>query len=435
ISGLPRLRLPSRNWMIFLSIVGAWTAAVTYDRLEKKRMRQKWCRLVEGLAKEPLPSNMMDRRVTIVLGGPPADGVMTAREHFHEYVKPVLVSAGLDWDVVEGRREGDIRAGLAERVRKRRKMAGEAGTQGEEELQEDTEVLLDDLRNRMGTREWDGIAGDVVIGRHAWKEYVRGLHEGWLGPVDDPKPAKVEEVPASGDEASPTSDTSSSETPDSDTTSAEPNKEEEKPEEKSKEQPKRKQPDPFISPVEYPSAVLSPSCPPILGPSTPVSFPHLLGFFNFPIRIYRFLNKRHLADDIGRQVAAAALGVYRPYETTTSEFTSDPASEFYPPPTSTLPLDISSEDGDGTGNPSTQRRLGIDGEQKAILEHEEAEWHKSARKRDEDEPGKERVWIDDMVLDPRIAARMQRFVLSVEDEQRAKQIAEALSRERWQKVW
>jgi hypothetical protein len=29
-----------------------------------------------------------------------------------------------------------------------------------------------------------GPKGDLVIGRHTWKEYIRGLHEGWLGPLD-----------------------------------------------------------------------------------------------------------------------------------------------------------------------------------------------------------------------------------------------------------
>lgn len=464
IPGLPHFRLPSRNWLIFFSIVGAWTAAVTYDRMERKRMRQKWCRLVEGLAKEPLPAHVMDRKLTVVLGAPPADGLMLAREHFHEYVKPVLVSAGLDWDVVEGRREGDIRAGLAERIRKRRKITGEGGTEGEEEVLQDTEVVLEALRQRMGVTSWDGTAGDVVIGRHAWKEYVRGLHEGWLGPVEDPNAKESEKalpeslseqaktVPASvtavsdgsecdplilqqsDDDASPASN-NATETTDPNTQPEESEKKEEP--EESKEKLKRKQPPPFLSPAEYSIATLSPTCPPILGPSTPIPYPHILGFFNFPIRIYRFLNKRHLADDIGRQVAAAAIGIYRPYESDPSptEFSPDAPGEFYPPPTSTLQPDTSSEDQSEAGQSQPQRPLGIPGEQQSILAREESEWHKSVRKRDADAPGMERVWLDDVVLDPRIAARMQRFELTAEDDQRAQRLGEELRRERWRKVW
>ena len=58
-------------------------------------------------------------------------------------------------------------------------------------------------------------------------------------------------------------------------------------------------------------------------------------------------------------------------------------------------------------------------EQQQLLAHEEPDWHKSARKREEGET-KERVWLDEMVLDPRIAGRMRRFALDAEVEERAK---------------
>ncbi|KAK3044332.1 hypothetical protein LTS18_001561, partial [Coniosporium uncinatum] len=163
--GLPRIRkwIPGRNWLIFFGIVGSWTGAWYYDRWEKKRVQKKWCRLVEHMAQETLPVNGLQRRVTIILSAPPADGLMFAREHFHEYVKPVLVSSGLDWDVVEGRKEGDVRAGLAEDIRKKRKLNGETSVTGVDE--QDPEIMVQEARERNGVKEWEGIQGNIVIGR------------------------------------------------------------------------------------------------------------------------------------------------------------------------------------------------------------------------------------------------------------------------------
>ena len=79
------------------------------------------------------------------------------------------------------------------------------------------------------------------------------------------------------------------------------------------------------------------------------------------------------------------------------------------------------------------------------MEAAESEWHKSVHKRDEDENVKEREWLDDIVLDQRIASRMQRATLSPEDEARSQRIAEKqeyiLGEERpapvpfWKRMW
>ncbi|KAH7080260.1 mitochondrial import inner membrane translocase subunit Tim54 [Paraphoma chrysanthemicola] len=407
--GLPnfRFKLPSRNWMIFLSITGSWTAAVMYDRREKKRVQRKWAKVVEHIAQEPIDTHQLSRRVTVYVSAPPADGLVPARDHFHEYVKPILVAAALDWDAIEGRREGDVRAGLAERIRKLRKKKGEPST---EPLEEGVEESLEGLRQRAGVTEWQGVAGDIVIGRHTWKEYVRGLHEGWLGPLDpptlpaEPTPldfpvAQIEEstsTPASTGAPSSepivvhaTDDASPQALPDTPLPA-----EGEKPKEEETKPTKKKQPPPFIKPSEYENATLSPNCPQALGPVAVVPFPHLLGFFNFPIRMYRFLNRRQAADDIGRQTAAAVLGAYRPFET---------AGE-----TANL-------EGDDGGSSAQW-------EQQRLLAYEEANFHKTARDRSKDEEGKERVWLDDMVLDARIAERMRRFIIDAEVEERANRV-------------
>lgn len=373
-----------------------------YDRREKKRIQKKWAKVVEHIAQEPLDTQQLPRKLSIFLSAPPADGLVPARDHFHEYVKPILVAAALDWDAIEGRREGDVRAGLAERIRKLRKKRGE---QSQEPIEEGIDELLESTRQRAGVSEWTGPGGDIIIGRHTWKEYVRGLHEGWLGPLDAPKveptelpldaatstttptneaPQETAEnttTPIPTDDASPTA-----------TTDAPKPEEAEKPKEEEAKPKKRKQPPPYIATAAYEDATLPPTCPQALGPAAVIPLPHLLGFFNFPIRMYRFLNRRQAADAIGRETAAAVLGAYRPFET---------ASE------------ASSTDEHGSSTQFEQQRL---------LAHEEPDWHKSIRKREDDDK-KDRTWLDDMVLDPRIADRMRRFVLEAEVEERAKRLS------------
>jgi import inner membrane translocase subunit TIM54 len=100
--------------MIFLGVTGSFLGAVYYDKWQTKKNRQKWCDLVAHKSEETLDAHSMPRRLTVYLAAPPGDGLRAAREHFHEYVKPVLVAAAMDWDVVEGRKEGDVRFKTAE---------------------------------------------------------------------------------------------------------------------------------------------------------------------------------------------------------------------------------------------------------------------------------------------------------------------------------
>ncbi len=419
--------------MIFLSITGSFASAVLYDKYQTRRVKQKWTDLVSHLADEKLDTHTMPRKLTIYLSAPPGDGLRSAREHFHNYIKPILVAGAMDWDVVEGRKEGDVRFKTAERVRRKRKRAGEGEPLEGEELGK--EEIVAGMRDKQGTREWEGLGGDLVVGRHTWKEYVRGLHEGWLGPADAPKTKEahddevvseakhVDGVPSLGDaavkgaanmveanidpaqpsgtDASPTTTTSEEE--------CKPVTEEEK---KEDEPPKPRQPPPYITPSEYPMASLSPHTPEVIGPSTAIKFPHLLGIRNTPIRIYRFLNRRRLADDVGREVAAAVLGSYsRPYATTTTSRTSDSLSP-------------SMSDGDGAAQ----------SELEGVLQYEEREWWKTVRQ--PRKPHEEGVWIEDMVCDDRIVSRMRAWQLSGEDEERAKRLADGTEKiERKEESW
>lgn len=395
--------------MIFLTITGSFTAALIYDRREKRRSQQKWCDLVAHISKETIPIEQTRRKLTIYLAAPPGDGLRIARDHFKEYVKPILVAAALDYQVIEGRREGDVRAGTAENIRKMRRKAGEPSSVVEEF---GVEQIIADTRQKIGVYEEPGPKGDIVVGRHTWKEYIRGIHEGWLGPLDPPPPPpapEVEETPAA-----PAAPEGTAESPEKMENVAPDDKEEQdNKEEKKDEKPKPTGPAPaYNSPADYPSHALPSTLPQSFEGSVPIHFPHLLGFLNTPVRLYRYLNRRYLADSIGREVAGVVLASYsRPYHN--DLVPADSSDSPVAPSAAATPDDITID------LPSRTY------EQQGILAEEEQEWPKSVHKRDAVSANgdNEREWLDDIVVDPRITSRMHRYTLSPEEELRAQRIA------------
>lgn len=407
--GMPnfRFKLPSRNWLIFLSITGSFAAAITYDRQQKKAAQKKWCDLVSHIAQQPLAVNQMPRKLTIFLSAPPGDGIRPSREYFKEYIKPVLVAAAMDYDVIEGRKEGDVRYGTAEQIRRLRRKKGEKG-EGLIQQEMDPERIVESAREQLRIYPEPVTRGDLVIGRHTWKEYIRGLHEGWLGPLEEPKLApEISKDPASpSDDASPsTTADSPSETPADD----------KKPMETEKKPPSP--PYAYISTSAYTSSPASPNLPIHLEPSAPIQHRHILGFLNTPIRIYRYLTQRHLADSTGRETAAIVLGLSRPYHQSSSIASENTAELDASPVTTPQPPQRGSMPNEAAATAQTPQTW----EQQSLLQDEEADWHKSAKKTRTDDDV-ERVWLDDVVMDPRIAERMRRFELAPEEEERAKRI-------------
>lgn len=402
--GLPNLprKLPSRNWLIFWGITGSFTAAIVYDKRETRRATAKWRRAVASIATEPIThASQLPRKMTIYLEAPPGDGLRVAQDHFIEYAKPVLAASGLDWEFVQGREEGDIRAAVAEKIRRTRRAHERPG----EESAPTDETALQDLRKKMGLAEYEGIKGDILVGRHTWKEYIRGLHEGWLGSLDAPVQPEVEVKPVVEDAAAqielkpvvedaaaqgelkPAVEGAATEGETKDEPA-----EEKKPEKKPERPP---QPPPYNSPSDYSSAALPAQAPEDFSPVIPIEFPHRLGFRHTFVRVGRFLNRRKLADNIGREVAAACLAASREFREADGQF-----------------------------------------EQQLVLQSEESDWPKSVWKKAEapaedaadadrivaQKQEREKMWTSAMVLDPRIAQRMRRFEVQADDEARVAQI-------------
>ncbi|KAG8675300.1 mitochondrial import inner membrane translocase subunit tim54 [Fusarium poae] len=387
--GLPNLprKLPSRNWLIFWAITGSISAAIIYDKREKKRATAKWKHVVAPLATDLIPSaSHLPRKLTIYLESPPGDGLRVAQDHFIEYAKPVLAASGLDWEFVQGRQQGDVRAAVAEKIRRQRRQH-ERPT--EEDLQTD-EAITAALRKKNNIPEYEGVQGDIVFGLHTWKEYMRGLHEGWLGPLDAPVKPETETKPAAIETAVDNPKVGGEQAEEK---KGESKEEEKKDEEKKPERPP--QPVPYNTTADYPLASLPAQIPAEFSPSNPIPLPHRLGFRHTFVRLNRFFNRRKLADEIGREVAAVCFAA------------------------------------------SSREWREADGqyEQQLVLKHEENDWVKSVWKTEEPvktdddnaattpaQPPKEKIWPAPIVIDPRLAQRMRRFEMTPEVEARAAQV-------------
>lgn len=416
--------------MIFWTVLVSFTAAKMYDTRQKKAAQKKWCDLVAHIAQEKLDVRQMPRKLTVFLSAPPGDGLGPSRQYFKDYVKPILVAASMDYEVIEGRKEGDVRYGTAEQIRRLRRKKGEKGLT---EPEMDTAMAIDLMRERLMLQPEPGVKGDLVLGRHTWKEYIRGIHEGWLGPLDEPPELNPESspTPAITPEPSPIHPPTESRTENPGaTTSPEAVEqisadEDKKPEEKKEEEKKKKPyPPPAYLPIhQYSGSPLSPHIPTVLEPSEAIHQQHLLGFLKTPQRIYNWLNRRTLQDQIGRQTAAIVLASNRPYQHDESF-----AMPSILPSETSAPVATRAPENDQLDTSPLQTSSNY--EQQGLLTEEEHYWHKSVRQAPADAT-KEQIYIADIVFDPRIADRMRKFELDHEQEQRAQKIAAGDESAKW----
>ena len=354
--GIPTIKLPSRNWIIFWSVLSMGLSGLAYDKYEQKQILKKYTGLVKPLAQEALPVDKKPRKITVFIAPPPNDYLETSLKIWRRFIKPVLYYSGLDYEVVEADRQGIIRMKVASQLRQLRlQMRGEerhpdsvkdnSKTNTSEPAQPNVEIeetpvkpiaksdFLGVFYNRPkeikvvdedSLVEDPRLAGGVIcIGRGAYKEYITGLHEGLLGPLQEPE--RVEAI-TDKDTASLSSDGNSikddpvAEQQNVDSTvtvvKEDKKKEEEEKQTSEEETPEIKIVKPYIDPSEYPNVEIpselyqlaSPdgvirdpkTNVPILlyQPILMVAIPSLSGFSNIPRRIYRFYQKRHFAEKV-----------------------------------------------------------------------------------------------------------------------------------------
>lgn len=410
--------------MIFWAVLLSFSAAKVYDSRETKKVQQKWRDLVAHISQERLAVTQLPRKLTVFISACPGDSMGPTRQYFKDYVKPVLVAAAMDYEVIEGRKEGDVRYGTAEQIRRLRRKQGERGPSGQEP-EMDAIMAVDMVREKLGVRPYDGVRGDLVLGRHTWKEYIRGIHEGWLGPLEEPsEPVQQESSPIhpptelrTDDPAVTTNPETAQSNLDAQQAPLPPEKKEEE-KEKEKETKKIYPPATYLPVTEYASAQLSPHAPQAFEPSEPIHQQHLLGFLKTPQRIYNWLNRRSLADHVGRQVASIVLAQSRPC-TYNESFASTSAANLDAVPESSIATRAPESDAQEPAIAQTGQYY----EQQDLLQGEEHYWHKSVRKPRKEGDTTEQIWTKSIVLDPRIATRMRRFELDPQEEARAGRIA------------
>lgn len=368
--GIPRLRLPGRNWLIFWAVTGGLTGMWYYDRRERKARRQYWKDRVAHLATQPMSALELPRKVTVYMAPPPSDYLDITSAHFRQYIKPILVAAAVDYEVKSESRQGEIRNMVAEDIRnKRRKQSGL------ETSDADKEKLKDELDKKIETGlTRDETGGVIIVGRGAYVEYMNGLQEGWLGPLENPnsEPAPVstssdepavstevtapvvETLGAIKDTANTTDNATDTPVADELEISSEPIPivENSANSEDPSAFPDRKADEADVLGYETPKtaseqaeADKKASTPPVPAPyvsfaniedvPTPFDFPgpdesvseplmvmshrHVLGFLKMPIRIYRFFTRRYLADEMGRRTAAVVFAATREYDLETEK--------------------------------------------------------------------------------------------------------------------
>ncbi|GEQ72488.1 hypothetical protein JCM33374_g6175 [Metschnikowia sp. JCM 33374] len=372
--GVPRISLPSRNWMIFWTLLASVGGGIYYDKSQQKAIRERYMKQVEHLGKEVYTTNRLPRKLSIFIAPPPDDFLEESLRHFRRYIKPILNAAAIDFEVYTENRQGEIRSEVAEKVRqlRREEKATELAAQeyaakeaynkswskffresvpsvfqkfkrkepepekfvSRNELYKPTDVLgLYKLAEPVEpSRDFGDDAllcgGVICIGRGTYKEYMNGVHEGLLGPLD--KPVEVLEVakPAAGTTPENTSDNSDGDKNTSDV------EEKKAPEiadfaEKEGEQEKKRDPvpKPYILPGDYAKGELAPELDltkvirnkhnvPVIfeQPIYVFALPKLTGFMNMPRKIYRFFTTRELAEEVSEHTLTIVNGDSRKFE-------------------------------------------------------------------------------------------------------------------------
>ncbi|GLB34811.1 putative inner membrane protein import complex subunit Tim54 [Lyophyllum shimeji] len=285
-----RPRLPSRNWLIFLSVTSTLTGYYIYDRRQCKRIKQRYIDLVKDRAEEPVDPLAWPRKVTVYGAKWPGDeDYDQAIKYFRKYVKPILVAAAVDFEMIPGKRHGDIAERVAEDIRKRRRL--ELGLDPIPEVAK----ALPTYKSPAEVAQHRLQGGIVIVGRPTLKEFMAGLKKGWtegLANVDQEELLARElesdghfDEPEEGGDDSEAHYDKKSNTPFNAANSPVFSPLQMRP---PPSQPKSPKPDSLADSMSAPPASIPP-VPPLLL----VSFINHIGFTQIPIMIWEWFNQRH----------------------------------------------------------------------------------------------------------------------------------------------
>ncbi|RCK66492.1 Mitochondrial import inner membrane translocase subunit TIM54 [Candida viswanathii] len=327
--GIPRISLPSRNWMIFWAVVTTIGGGYAYDRYEQKQIRKKWMDAVKHYGEITYGADKIPRKLTVYIAPAPNDFLDDSLKLFRKCIKPVLNAGVVDFEIFSESRQGDIRSTVAEKIRelRRKNVAVEElkeeqpGKPGVDEPEYKSRGDLYKAKDVLGLYKvfpgsieiesedaaQDASPGGIIcVGRGAYKEYMTGVHEGLLGPLEKPQSVKEEEEKIELEKQK---------------------KKEENPDDEDEENANLKPvPLKYIKPEDYANAQLAPE----LDMSTvirdkngvPVFFeqavyvyplPNIVGFTNIPRKLYNWFTQRFLVEDFSQRTATIVDNKTRPF--------------------------------------------------------------------------------------------------------------------------
>ncbi|KAF7322400.1 hypothetical protein HMN09_00017900 [Mycena chlorophos] len=278
-----RPKLPSRNWLIFLSFTSSCVGLYAYDRRQCRAIRQEYIDKVKDFAEERVDSMYRPRRVTVYGGRWPGDeDYDQSLKYFRKYVKarPILVAAAVDFTMVGGKRLGDVAERVADFIKAQRRR--EAGLDIVPEVYRSLPMYVPPDKEQ----EYYLEGGIIIIGRPTFKEFMEGLKRGWTEPLDkvDREELLAQELEADGrfDDV------------------------------EEGDLPSQQQPSP-LAPMAYPtSSAPLPIIPP-LPPIALVPFTNLLGFTKIPLMIWDWFNRRHHVRNGAEAAYRVIVGQTRPF--------------------------------------------------------------------------------------------------------------------------
>ncbi|KAL4400728.1 mitochondrial import inner membrane translocase subunit Tim54 [Malassezia pachydermatis] len=180
-------RLPSRNWCIFWASVATVSYLYYDDRKQCKKILEEYKERVRGLSDGVMHPHEHPRKVLVYTAKYPGDdNYDVSAVYFKRYVKPILVAAAVDYEILSGTRYGNLARELRDRIHERRRNL--AGLQPWTTNTAPGTALPTTLSPAEHLqRELDGAV--VLVGRPALKEWAWALKEGWgtsipVKPVD-----------------------------------------------------------------------------------------------------------------------------------------------------------------------------------------------------------------------------------------------------------
>ncbi|CAE6451261.1 unnamed protein product [Rhizoctonia solani] len=180
-----RPKLPSRNWLIFWGVLGSVTSLYIYDRRAANRIKHEYCERVQWRSEEKLNPLDLPRKVRVYACRSPGDEDHNrSMKYFRKYVKPILVAAAVDFELVNGNRHGGLARSIADKIKSQRREA----LPPDHPLRKDDQasiIPLPSARSLEQQREREIQGGTVIVGRHTFKEYLHGIRLGWSEVLND----------------------------------------------------------------------------------------------------------------------------------------------------------------------------------------------------------------------------------------------------------